>query len=131
MGRFGYIRAPEQRAIIEDFAGAPWLDEGLTTRPLPPIDDSLRRLEIPVLIMNGENDLPDFVHVADEIEALLPEARRTYLAVFDPHDADDQYRMQADAITNELGCQDRAFDHLRDRKRGKNADELPQRFRLQ
>jgi pimeloyl-ACP methyl ester carboxylesterase len=69
-------RATEQRAIIEDFAGGPWLDAGLTTRSLPPIDNVLRDLDIPVFIMNGENELPDFVHVANELEALLPDCRR-------------------------------------------------------
>lgn len=77
--RPGECRAAEQRAIIADFAGGPWLDAGLTTRPLPPIDDALASLEIPALIMNGEKDLPDFIHVADQLEALLPKCRRSVI----------------------------------------------------
>ncbi len=33
----------------------------------------------------------------ERIDALLPEARRTYLSVFEPHTLADQYRIQADA----------------------------------
>ncbi|MDJ0849203.1 MAG: hypothetical protein QNK04_12570 [Myxococcota bacterium] len=33
----------------------------------------------------------------ERIDALMPEAGRTYLSVFEPHTVDDQYRIQADA----------------------------------
>ena len=69
-------RAEEQRAIIEGFQGGPWLDAGLVSRPIPPIDDLLARLDVPVLIMNGEHDLADFVDAADRLSAALPNCRR-------------------------------------------------------
>ena len=68
-------RAAAQRAIIDEFEGAPWLDSGLIG-PITPPDDDLRRFRKPVLIMNGEYDLPDFLQAADEISALLPDCRR-------------------------------------------------------
>ena len=69
-------RAAEQRAIVDDFAGRPWLDGGLTTRAIDPIDDLLARLTVPVLIMNGQHDLPDFLMAAEALHGLLPDCRR-------------------------------------------------------
>jgi pimeloyl-ACP methyl ester carboxylesterase len=72
-------RAAGQIAIVDQFEGAPWLDTGLIG-PIPPPDDDLRLLGKPVLIMNGEHDLPDFVAAADELSALLPDCRRAVIA---------------------------------------------------
>ena len=72
-------RAAEQREIIDAFEGAPWMDSGLIG-PITPPDDDLRNLGIPVLIMNGEHDLPDFLQAADELSALLPHCRRAIIA---------------------------------------------------
>ncbi|MEX2617891.1 MAG: alpha/beta fold hydrolase [Alphaproteobacteria bacterium] len=72
-------RAAEQRAIIDEFEGAPWLDTGLIG-PITPPDDDLRQFRKPVLIMNGEYDLPDFLQSADEISALLSDCRRVTVA---------------------------------------------------
>jgi pimeloyl-ACP methyl ester carboxylesterase len=68
-------RATEQRAIIEDFQGRPWLDPGLVS-PIAPIDEALTRCRIPTLIMNGEHDMRDFCCAADELAALIPDCRR-------------------------------------------------------
>ncbi len=70
-------RAAAQRAMIEDFEGRPWLDSGLVSRPIPPIDAALKGLDLPVLIVNGEHDLPDFLAAADALAALLPNCRRS------------------------------------------------------
>ncbi len=72
-------RAAEQQAIIADFQGAPWLDGNLV-RPIAPIEDQLVSLELPTLIMNGEQDLPDFKEVAAALAELLPNARQTVIA---------------------------------------------------
>ncbi len=69
-------RAAEQRAIIDAFPGAPWLDEGLVSRPLPPLETALTEIKIPVMIMNGQHDVSDFVEAADALEALIPDCRR-------------------------------------------------------
>ena len=69
-------RAAEQRAIIDDFTGRPWLDAGLAPQPFAPVDDLLAQLETPVLIMNGEHDVAEFVEAADALEAVIPDCRR-------------------------------------------------------
>ena len=69
-------RAAEQRAIIDDFTGRPWLDAGLAPQPFAPVDDLLAQLEIPVLIMNGEHDVAEFLDAAEALDALLPNCRR-------------------------------------------------------
>ncbi|MEM9359858.1 MAG: alpha/beta hydrolase [Pseudomonadota bacterium] len=72
-------RAQEQRAIIDDFKGRPWLDAGLASKPLPPIDGQLVGIQPPVLIYNGQHDLQDFVDAADALVELLPNCRREVL----------------------------------------------------
>jgi len=72
-------RAEGQIAIVEEFEGAPWLDAGLIG-PITPPDDALRQFTRPVLIMNGEHDLPDFLKAADELSALLLDCRRVTIA---------------------------------------------------
>jgi 3-oxoadipate enol-lactonase len=72
-------RAAAQRDIIGDFQGQPWLDHRLTT-PIEAIDDALARCTLPVLIMNGEHDVPDFVVAADRLAAVLPNCRRATIA---------------------------------------------------
>jgi pimeloyl-ACP methyl ester carboxylesterase len=69
-------RAEEQRAMIDEFQGRPWLDAGLFGRPIEPIDGLLAKLDLPVLIMNGEHDLADFVEAAERLAAALPNCRR-------------------------------------------------------
>ncbi len=72
-------RAAAHRAIVGAFSGAPWLDDG-PARPVAPIDDKLKSLDLPVLIYNGAHDLPDFADAADRLEALAPRARRATIA---------------------------------------------------
>lgn len=68
-------RAAEQRAMLADFPGAPWLDTR-PPAPVPPLDACLPRLDVPVLVVNGEHELADFVEAADALMAALPDARR-------------------------------------------------------
>ena len=72
-------REAAQWAIISDFAGAPWLDDG-PAAPVAPIDDRLPSLDSPVLIYNGEHDVADFLDAADRLEALLPRVQRATIA---------------------------------------------------
>jgi len=72
-------RAAEHQAMIDDFEGKPWLESGLISRPIDAIDDRLTALEIPVMIVNGEHDLADFIAAADGLEALLPNCRRSVI----------------------------------------------------
>jgi pimeloyl-ACP methyl ester carboxylesterase len=69
-------RALEHRAMVDDFGGAPWLDAGLVSRPMPAIDDRAAALPVPILIVNGEHDLVDFVEAADALQAILARCYR-------------------------------------------------------
>ncbi len=69
-------RAEEQRAMIDAFAGGPWLEAGLISKPLDAVEDGLRGLDLPVVIMNGEHDVQDFLEAAEALSALLPRCRR-------------------------------------------------------
>lgn len=69
-------RAAQQRAMIDEFEGRPWLDEGLASRPIAPIDDHLKTLQTRVLIMNGEHDMADFLDAAEALGRLLPRCQR-------------------------------------------------------
>lgn len=68
-------RAAEHWAMISEFSGAPWLDDS-PAQAVAPVSDRLSSIEAPVMLMNGEHDLADFIGVADELERKLPSARR-------------------------------------------------------
>lgn len=76
--RPGPCRAAGQRAMIEEFQCGPWLDTQ-TPATVAALDDQLAGLRLPVLIMNGEHDMSDFILSADELTALLPNARRAVI----------------------------------------------------
>lgn len=71
-------RAAEHRAIIEGFGGSLWLDD---SPPRPQRFDLARAAAAspPVLLVNGEADLPDFLALAQHLEGLLPDARRALI----------------------------------------------------
>jgi 3-oxoadipate enol-lactonase len=71
-------RAAEHLAMIAEFQGGPWLDTQ-TPAPIAPIDDRLAQLHLPVLIVNGEHDVTDFLQVAGEVAELVPNAQRTVI----------------------------------------------------
>ena len=71
-------RAAEHRAIIDEFQGGPWLDAGLMAL-IPPVDEALARLAIPVLIVNGEHDMQGFLDAAGALAAILPNCRRSLI----------------------------------------------------
>jgi len=68
-------RADEHWAMLADFSGKPWLDES-PTRPVAPVVERLSSIRCPVLIMNGEHDVDDFLDAAEELERRLPNVRR-------------------------------------------------------
>jgi pimeloyl-ACP methyl ester carboxylesterase len=72
-------RAARHRRIVSDFGGRPWSDPG---EPLPvaPVEQDLKALDLPVLAYNGEHDLADFIAVAEQLETLLPNLRRSLVA---------------------------------------------------
>lgn len=71
-------RAEAHWSIIRDFSGEPWLHEGAST-PVEPVDDRLPGIDLPVLLYNGERDLPDFLAAAAFLEARLPNVRRAFI----------------------------------------------------
>lgn len=71
-------RAAEHRAIIDEIQGGPWLDAGLMAL-IPPVDEALARLAIPVLIVNGEHDMQGFLDAAGALAAILPNCRRSLI----------------------------------------------------
>lgn len=72
-------RAAAHRAIVDDFGGAPWQDSGLASRPMPPLDAAMRQLTCPVLLLNGEHDVPDFLEVTAALQKDLLNARRVLI----------------------------------------------------
>jgi pimeloyl-ACP methyl ester carboxylesterase len=68
-------RAAAHWAMIADFGGGPWLDD---TRPRPPtaIAGQLSSLRRPVLLVNGEHDVPEFLELADQLARALPDAEQ-------------------------------------------------------
>ncbi len=62
-------------AIVAEFSGAPWLCED-EAAPVRPVDHRFSFIDVPVLLYNGEHDLPDFLDAAEFLEARLPRARR-------------------------------------------------------
>ncbi len=69
-------RAAQHRRIIDDFEGGPWLEAGLISKPLGDVEGTLKDLPVPVTVMNGEFDVPDFVEASEVLSALLPRCRR-------------------------------------------------------
>ncbi len=72
-------RATEQLDIINEFGGQPWMDSGLITRPVSAIDDHLKVINIPTLIINGEHDMVEFMDVAAALENIMPNCRRAII----------------------------------------------------
>ena len=70
------FRAAEQRRIIEDFKGGPWLEKDLASKPLDSVENKLLQLQVPTILINGEHDVKDFVLAADALEELIPNAKR-------------------------------------------------------
>jgi pimeloyl-ACP methyl ester carboxylesterase len=68
-------RAQEHWAMISDFSARPWLDTMAAT-PVTPLLEQLASIHCPVLIINGEHDVEDFLLAADELERRLPHVRR-------------------------------------------------------
>lgn len=68
-------RSDAMRAIMDEFSGAPWLT-GAVPAPVPPVGERLRSLRQPVSLVNGADDLPEFLDIARRLERELPNARR-------------------------------------------------------
>jgi pimeloyl-ACP methyl ester carboxylesterase len=68
-------RAKEHWALVSEFSGQPWLDASAPD-PVPSLRPALARIAQPVLLVNGEHDVEDFIRVAEELESSLKNVRR-------------------------------------------------------
>jgi pimeloyl-ACP methyl ester carboxylesterase len=65
----------EQQALVASFSGAPWLTRE-PPRAVPDLTPRLGELRQQALLINGAEDLPDFLETAALLERALPHARR-------------------------------------------------------
>ena len=72
-------RADAHWGMIADFAGGPWMP-GPPPEPVEPVRERLGAITVPVLLVNGEHDVADFIAVADALEAALPRVEREIVA---------------------------------------------------
>ncbi len=72
-------RAGAHREMIMQFEGRPWLSRE-PARRVTDVRGSLARLQVPLLVYNGEADMPEFVRVAEHVAAALPGVRRAIVA---------------------------------------------------
>lgn len=72
-------RATEHWELLMQFSGKPWLDTS-PAQPVAPVRDRLSSIQCPVLIINGEHDVPDFTAAGEDLERLLPNVRRIRVA---------------------------------------------------
>ncbi len=64
--------------MVAGFSGRPWTDP-LQAAPVAPIRPALAGIAQPVLLVNGEHDVEDFIRVAAELESALPNVQRATL----------------------------------------------------
>ncbi len=67
--------ADEHWVMVSEFSGRPWLD-ATPARPVAPLVEQLSSIPCPVLIINGEHDVEDFLLAAGELERRLPRVQR-------------------------------------------------------
>jgi pimeloyl-ACP methyl ester carboxylesterase len=68
-------RAKEHWDLVAEFSGRPWIDSS-GAEPVASIRPELARIAQPVLLVNGEHDVEDFIRVADEIESSIADVQR-------------------------------------------------------
>lgn len=90
----GIAQPEEQRAIVETFSGAPWLSDE-PAQPVPDVRAMLSSIRHHTLIVNGANDLPEFLATAELLEREMPNARRYLIPDAGPFPAWDA----PDAVT--------------------------------
>jgi 3-oxoadipate enol-lactonase len=77
--RLAECRAKEHWDMVAGFSGRPWTDPS-QAEPVAPIRPALARIAQPVLLVNGEHDVEDFIRVADELESALADVQRATIS---------------------------------------------------
>lgn len=72
-------RAEEHWSMLSAHTCRPWLDAA-RARPVTPVMEKLGEIRCPVLILNGEHDVEDFLDAAETLEKNLRDARRVRIA---------------------------------------------------
>ena len=67
--------ADEMRTLISGFSGVPW-QSAHAPEPVRPVAERLAGVRQPVALINGTEDLPEFLDVARLLERSLPHASR-------------------------------------------------------
>lgn len=68
-------RETEHKNMVMCFQGEPWLSLD-QPREITAVSDSLSNIKLPVLIYNGEYDMPDFISAAAKLARDLPNCQR-------------------------------------------------------
>ncbi|MBI9049201.1 MAG: alpha/beta hydrolase [Anaerolineaceae bacterium] len=71
-------RAAAHHQLVDDFEGAPWLSD-LPALAVTPAANFLNEIHMPVLVYNGEHDLPDFKQAANFLKANLPNVQQAII----------------------------------------------------
>lgn len=77
--RLAECRAKEHWDMVAGFSGRPWTDPA-APEPVASIRPALARIAQPVLLINGEHDVEDFIRVAHELESALPNVQRATIS---------------------------------------------------
>ncbi len=70
----------ELRQIVLDYGGGHWTGAVSATWSDPDPGPSLKDLDIPALVVSGEQDIPSFLQMAEAYARTLPRARREIIA---------------------------------------------------
>jgi len=72
-------RAADQLSLLRDTGGAFWLHQ-TPLADVPCLLPSLREVHAKTLLINGENDVPDFIDVAVKLQEVMPNVSRMSIA---------------------------------------------------
>jgi pimeloyl-ACP methyl ester carboxylesterase len=101
---FGTLRHEEDlfeevRQIVLDYGGAHWTGKVKSVWGEPDPMQRLKDLDIPTLIVSGEQDLPSFMLMAEAYAKALPNARREIVQGVGHH-----VSLEATDVFNDLVC---------------------------
>ena len=72
--------AARLKQMVDDYSGWHWIHRGQERLPDPPTSERLDQIQVPVLAVVGERDLPDFHAIANLLAGQIPNARKVVIA---------------------------------------------------